>query len=52
MAAIYIGISGWRGGFYPEGLTQKRELHVASRAVHHNEHNIEPSALAKPAVLL
>nr|WP_019650846.1 DUF72 domain-containing protein [Pseudomonas sp. B21-019] len=38
MAAIHIGISGWRytpwrGGFYPKGLTHKRELQFASRAV-------------------
>ena len=35
---IRIGISGWRyapwrGVFYPEGLTQKRELEFASRMV-------------------
>lgn len=35
---IYIGIGGWtfgpwRGVFYPEDLTQKRELEFASRAV-------------------
>ena len=34
--AIYIGVGGWtfepwRGGFYPDGLTQKRELEFASR---------------------
>ncbi|MDB5414574.1 MAG: hypothetical protein JWR10_2909 [Rubritepida sp.] len=33
---IYIGVGGWtyepwRGPFYPEGLTQKRELEYASR---------------------
>lgn len=38
MAGIHIGISGWRyapwrGDFYPKGLTQKKELHFASRAV-------------------
>ena len=38
MAAIHIGISGWRytpwrGDFYPKGLAQKRELQFASRAV-------------------
>jgi uncharacterized protein YecE (DUF72 family) len=37
-APIRIGIGGWtfepwRGPFYPEGLTQKRELEFASRAV-------------------
>ena len=35
---IHIGISGWRyegwrGVFYPKGLTQARELEYASRAV-------------------
>ncbi|WP_339436993.1 MULTISPECIES: DUF72 domain-containing protein [unclassified Pseudomonas] len=44
MSAIHIGISGWRytpwrGGFYPEGLTQKRELQFASRAVNSIEIN-------------
>lgn len=38
MAAIHVGISGWRyapwrGDFYPEGLVQKHELRFASRAV-------------------
>lgn len=37
-AAIRVGIGGWtfepwRGTFYPEGLTQKKELEFASRAV-------------------
>lgn len=36
--AVRIGIGGWtyapwRGGFYPAGLTQKRELEFASRAL-------------------
>ncbi|MGQ2991160.1 MAG: DUF72 domain-containing protein [Brevundimonas sp.] len=36
--SIYAGIGGWtyepwRGVFYPEGLTQKRELEFASRAL-------------------
>ena len=36
MGKIYTGIGGWtyepwRGTFYPEGLTQKKELHYASR---------------------
>lgn len=36
--AIRVGIGGWtfepwRGVFYPEGLTQKRELEFASRAL-------------------
>jgi len=38
MASHDIGISGWRyapwrGDFYPKGLTQKKELQFASRAV-------------------
>ncbi len=38
MASIHIGMSGWRyapwrGDFYPKGLTQKKELCFASRAV-------------------
>ena len=38
MKGVHIGISGWRytpwrGGFYPEGLVQRRELEYASRAV-------------------
>ena len=33
---IFVGIGGWtfepwRGVFYPDGLTQKRELEYASR---------------------
>ncbi|EWC40876.1 DUF72 domain-containing protein [Stutzerimonas stutzeri] len=44
MAAIHIGISGWRyapwrGDFYPKGLTQKNELRFASRAVNSIEIN-------------
>lgn len=36
--SINIGVGGWtfepwRGVFYPEGLTQKRELEFASRAL-------------------
>jgi uncharacterized protein YecE (DUF72 family) len=36
--SIYVGVGGWvfeewRGTFYPPGLTQKRELEFASRAV-------------------
>ena len=38
MGAIRIGVGGWtfepwRGTFYPKGLTQKRELEFASRAL-------------------
>ncbi|WAE50504.1 DUF72 domain-containing protein [Stutzerimonas frequens] len=44
MAGIHIGISGWRyapwrGDFYPKGLTQKKELRFASRAVNSIEIN-------------
>ncbi len=44
MAAIRIGISGWRyapwrGDFYPQGLAQKDELRFASRAVNSIEIN-------------
>lgn len=39
MAAIHIGLCGWRGDFYPEGLTRKRELQCASRAVNSLEIN-------------
>lgn len=36
--SIHIGVGGWtfepwRGVFYPEGLTQKRELEFASRGL-------------------
>jgi uncharacterized protein YecE (DUF72 family) len=42
--AIRIGIGGWtfepwRGVFYPDGLTQKKELHFASRALNSIEIN-------------
>lgn len=39
---------GWRGGFYPEGLTQKKELHYASRQVNSIEINGTFYALQKP----
>lgn len=53
MGAIYIGISGWRyepwrGVFYPEGLTQARELEFASRAVLSIEINGSFYALQRP----
>lgn len=53
MAAIHIGISGWcykpwRGDFYPEGLTQNRELQFASRAVNSIEINGSFYALQTP----
>jgi uncharacterized protein YecE (DUF72 family) len=53
MGKIFIGISGWRygpwrGKFYPEGLTQKRELEFASRALPTIEINGSFYALQKP----
>lgn len=53
MGAIYIGISGWRykpwrGVFYPKGLTQKRELEFASRALPSIEINGSFYALQRP----
>lgn len=53
MATIHIGISGWRyvpwrGDFYPKGLTQKRELQFASRAVNSIEINGSFYALQRP----
>ncbi|MGG7647287.1 Uncharacterized conserved protein YecE, DUF72 family [Pseudomonas frederiksbergensis] len=53
MAAIHIGISGWRytpwrGEFYPKGLTHKRELQFASRAVNSIEINGSFYALQRP----
>src|SRR3546814_3087726 len=53
MTAIHIGISGWRytpwrGDFYPKGLTQKRELQFASRAVNSIEINGSFYALQRP----
>jgi len=48
-----IGISGWiyepwRGTFYPEDLSQKNELHYASRAVNSIEINGTFYSLQKP----
>ncbi len=53
MSEIRIGISGWRYApwrkvFYPEGLTQKRELAFASRAVNSIEINGSFYALQTP----
>src|SRR5690606_13885271 len=53
MNGIHIGISGWRyapwrGGFYPEGLLQRRELEYASRAVSSIEINGSFYALQTP----
>lgn len=51
---IRIGMSGWtfpgwRGEFYPEKLTQKRELEYASRRVNSIEINATFYALQKPS---
>ena len=53
MSAIHIGISGWRyepwrGVFYPEDLTQDRELEYASRALSSIEINGSFYSLQKP----
>ncbi len=53
MSKIHIGISGWRyepwrGVFYPEDLTQDRELEYASRAVSSIEINGSFYSLQKP----
>jgi uncharacterized protein YecE (DUF72 family) len=53
MGKIYIGISGWRyepwrGVFYPDGLTQDRELEYASRALRSIEINGSFYSLQKP----
>jgi len=54
MGKIYIGISGWRyepwrGVFYPDDLTQERELEFASRSVTSIEINGSFYSLQKPA---
>ena len=54
MGEIYIGISGWRyepwrGVFYPDDLTQERELEFASRQLPSIELNGSFYALQKPA---
>jgi uncharacterized protein YecE (DUF72 family) len=51
---IYVGIGGWtyepwRGVFYPKGLTQKRELEFASRALTSIEINGTYYSTFKPA---
>ena len=51
MAAIYIGISGWRGRVYSKGMPQKRELQFASRAVNSIEINGSYHAQPEPGVL-
>jgi uncharacterized protein YecE (DUF72 family) len=53
-ARIVVGIGGWtfepwRGTFYPEGLTQKRELEYASRALTSIEVNGTFYGSQKPA---
>jgi uncharacterized protein YecE (DUF72 family) len=52
-AKIYVGMSGWtfpgwRGDFYPKGLTHKRELEYASRQVNSIEINGTFYSLQKP----
>ena len=54
MATIRIGIGGWtyepwRGAFYPEGLSQKRELEYASRHLTSIEINGTYYSTFKPA---
>src|SRR5687767_10502299 len=51
---ILVGVGGWnfapwRGSFYPENLTQARELHYASRALTSIEINSTFYGLQKPA---
>jgi uncharacterized protein YecE (DUF72 family) len=51
---IFVGVGGWnfepwRGTFYPEGLTQTRELHYASRALTSIEINSTFYRLQTPA---
>lgn len=51
---IVVGVGGWnfapwRGTFYPEGLTQARELHYASRELTSIEINSTFYGLQKPA---
>lgn len=53
MAKIRVGMSGWtypdwRGGFYPKGLVQKKELHYASRQLNSIEINGTFYSLQKP----
>jgi len=50
---IFIGMSGWtfagwRGNFYPKGVTQKKELEYASRQVNSIEINGTFYSLQKP----
>jgi len=50
---VHIGISGWRyapwrGVFYPQGLTQKRELEYASHCFHSIEINGTFYSLQRP----
>jgi uncharacterized protein YecE (DUF72 family) len=51
---IFVGVGGWnfapwRGSFYPEDLTQARELHYASRQLTSIEINSTFYGLQKPA---
>lgn len=54
MAKVYVGMSGWtyegwRGRFYPKGVTQKKELAYASRKVNSIEINGTFYSLQRPA---
>jgi uncharacterized protein YecE (DUF72 family) len=51
---VFVGVGGWnfapwRGTFYPDGLTQARELHYASRELTSIEINSTFYGLQKPA---
>src|SRR5690242_21829040 len=51
---IFVGVGGWnfapwRGTFYPDDVTQARELHYASRALTSIEINSTFYGLQKPA---
>jgi uncharacterized protein YecE (DUF72 family) len=52
--SVFVGVGGWnfapwRGTFYPKGLTQKQELHYASRELTSIEINSTFYGLQKPA---
>lgn len=52
---IRVGVGGWtyepwRGVFYPEGLTQKRELEFASRALSSIETLLYGPTLSQSAI--
>ena len=48
---IYVGIGGWtyepwRGVFYPDKLSQKKELEFASRALTSIEHDVTATTIS------